>query len=193
MKRRYPIEEEIEMLKNKFLNLRIIFFCGILLISSLTFGENKATSLLFVQTAQAGNLIPIQGKKDYFTLTLKNIAPVTIYFSDRPKRISGQIEMGKFIQEVFKSMKNDPPNATIEIFEGRASEDVLIIELMNGTYDKAKKELVYEVRILKDKKQINGLAHYLSRNDAKLPEKFGVVGVFIDDDEDEHICGEELF
>ena len=42
---------------------------------------------MFVQSAHAGSFVSVAGEDNLYTFTLSDIAPQTIYFSDRPERI----------------------------------------------------------------------------------------------------------
>ena len=69
--------------------------------------ELEAEQSMFVQTAQR---ITSDGK----TLTLNEVTPSTLYFSDRPKRIVGHMATTDFVDlwgEGENSFEADPPNA----------------------------------------------------------------------------------
>jgi hypothetical protein len=69
----------------------------------------KAPEFLFVQTAK--NIAYKDG-----VLTLQDVSPVTVFFSDRPKRIVGNVRNDVFFQkwtEGSNSFKRDPPNAVL--------------------------------------------------------------------------------
>jgi hypothetical protein len=71
--------------------------------------------LLFVQNA-------LSGRFDGKTLTLTGVGP-TIFFSDRPYRVAGQVRTAEFIGHWDKGSDNfaeNPPNATLSVF-GRTS------------------------------------------------------------------------
>jgi hypothetical protein len=80
----------------------------------------QAPEFLFVQTAN-----DIAYKDG--VLTLQEISPVTLFFSDRPKRIVGHVRNDVFLQkwtEGKNSFKSDPPNAMaydVKALQGRAS------------------------------------------------------------------------
>lgn len=68
--------------------------------------------MLFVQSAKRVTLT--SGK-----LTLSGVAPTTVFFSDRPRRIAGHVattEMIPLWSEGQNSFLKDPPNATISAF-----------------------------------------------------------------------------
>jgi len=60
-------------------------------------------------------------------LRLKNIAPTTLYFSDRPDRIVGRVTTQKYVDYWAlgdNSFKSDPPNAVISVLLGEEAEDI---------------------------------------------------------------------
>ena len=69
----------------------------------------KAPEFLFVQTAK-----DIAYKDG--VLTLQDVSPVTVFFSDRPQRIVGHVRNDLFLKkwaEGSNSFKSDPPNAVL--------------------------------------------------------------------------------
>jgi hypothetical protein len=60
-------------------------------------------------------------------LTLNGIAPTTLYFSDRPQRITGHVPTEEFFDswgEGENSFASDPPNAVLSIFSEDEVNDV---------------------------------------------------------------------
>ena len=58
------------------------------------------------------------GSFDGKTLTLKGVGP-TLYFSDRPERITGQLRTSEFVGHWTKGSRQlclNPPNATLSVF-----------------------------------------------------------------------------
>lgn len=88
-------------------------------------GEKQSSSELFVSTSES---MKFDGKK----ITFSGINSNVIWFTDRPERKSGNVQLGKFV-EAWNSgsdgFKADPPNAVVTI-EGRVEEPV-IVELSN--------------------------------------------------------------
>lgn len=90
-------------------------------------------------------------------ITLKKISPITIFFSDRPKRIAGHMTTKDFVDEWSEgdnSFEADPPNAALSIF---GKDEIVDIEvtLMNPRFDED--NLVYDIAILEeDVKPISG-------------------------------------
>ena len=86
----------------------------------------QMAQLLFVQNA-AGVAFDASGR----TMTLKGLAPTTLFFSDRPVRIAGHYrtdEYLRFWKDGPDSFLKDPPNATLSVFDAGTSEltDVVV-------------------------------------------------------------------
>ena len=142
----------------------------------------KPVRFMFVQNANSGSLIPLQAKENLYTLTLKDVFPQTIFFSDRPERVTGQAPMQKFLDGLCFSRAN-PPNAAIEILGGSEEADLIVVELFDPVYTAVNKTLRYTVSILE--KPDLSYAIFNERHDKSLPESFGPVALFIDDCSDD--------
>lgn len=62
-------------------------------------------------------------------LTLTNVAPTTLFFTDRPERLAGNMKTAAFIpfwSEGNDSFKSDPPNADLSILEGKELKQVVV-------------------------------------------------------------------
>lgn len=119
--------------------------------------KEQKLELLFVQNATSGTF---DGK----TLTLEGMGP-TIFFSDRPERVTGQVLTQEFISHWGKSKDNnfdvDPPNATLSIF-GKDKVTSAVVELRNPKL--VGNTLAYNVKVLK----------------GDLPKSFQESSLFID-------------
>jgi len=103
----------------------------------------KAPEFLFVQTAK--NVAYKDG-----VLTLQDVSPVTVFFSDRPQRIVGNVRNDLFFQkwtEGSNSFKSDPPNAVLSVFNDKAPPMSAVVVLNNPRLEG--KNLAYDVRTLK--------------------------------------------
>ena len=123
-----------------------------------TLAKDEA-DFLFVQTAR-GMSYDDAAK----TLTLEGVSPVTLFFSDRPERIAGNMTTAKFVpfwSEGKDSFLQDPPNADLSIIE-------------NG-------ELRQTVVVLRDP-QLDGedLRYTVEIVDGEMPRTGSEVSVFID-------------
>ena len=99
--------------------------------------------LLFVQNAASGSF---DGK----TLTLKGVGS-TLFFSDRPERITGHVRTSDFVGHWTKGADNfaaNPPNATLSVFGAKEVSSVVVVltnpKLSGNT-------LSYTVKILEGK------------------------------------------
>jgi hypothetical protein len=106
--------------------------------------EEKKADFLFVQSAKSMSFDPATNK-----LTLENVSPVTVFFTDRPERIAGNMNTTRFIpfwSEGKDSFKSDPPNADISIVEGKELKQT-VVELQDPVLEGS--NLTYTVKLLK--------------------------------------------
>ena len=85
----------------------------------------KQADFLFVQTANSMSF-----EKSTRKLTLHGVSPITVFFSDRPERIAGNMKTAAFVpfwSEGKNSFLSDPPNADISILEGGALRQVVAV------------------------------------------------------------------
>lgn len=112
---------------------------------------------LFVQTAHS---MSYQNGK----LTLSKLAPTTLFFSDRPDRVTGHISSEEFVQSWDQgedSFESNPPNAVLSIFHPDMVSDI-VVELTDPVLNN--NELTYTVIIL----------------DGEMPAEGGPSSLFID-------------
>ena len=103
----------------------------------------KAPEFRFVQTAK-----DIAYKDG--VLTMQDVSPVTVFFSDRPQRIVGHVRNDLFLKkwaEGGNSFKSDPPNAVLSVFNEKTPPTGAVVVLSNPRLDG--KNLAYDVRTLK--------------------------------------------
>jgi hypothetical protein len=125
--------------------------------------SNQKVQLMFVQTSEDFKANP----KDK-TLRLVNVNPQTLYFSDRPKRVAGNLTIPAYFDEWTDkagpdNFKNDPPNATLSVYEGSNKENTLaVIEISNPVMEG--KDLIYKYKII----------------EGEMPKSGGETALFID-------------
>jgi hypothetical protein len=80
---------------------------------------------LFVQSSKGMTFDKSTNK-----LTLTSVSPITLFFTDRPERIAGNMSTTAFIpfwSEGKDSFKSDPPNADVSILEGNALRQTVAV------------------------------------------------------------------
>jgi hypothetical protein len=88
-------------------------------------GAAKEADFLFVQSSKGMAFDKATSK-----LTLTGVSPVTIFFTDRPERIAGNMRTAAFIPfwgEGKDSFKADPPNADISLLDGNALRQIVVV------------------------------------------------------------------
>jgi hypothetical protein len=105
--------------------------------------EGKTADFLFVQTSKK-----LTYDKSTNKLTLVDVAPMTVFFTDRPERLAGNMKTTAFIpfwSEGKDSFKSNPPNADVSILEGSNLKQV-VVELQNP--ELIGDNLTYTVKVL---------------------------------------------
>jgi len=117
--------------------------------------------LMYVQSAED---LRVDAAKT--TLRLVKVNSQTLYFSDRPKRIAGNLKLADFLKTWKEGRDNfgaDPPNATLSVYEpGRADPTLVVVTLTKPVVDGA--DLLYTYKIV----------------EGAMPAKGGATSVFID-------------
>ena len=87
------------------------------------FSQDQTTEWLFVQNAESVSL------KDG-VLTLYDVSPTTLFFSDRPERIAAHGTTAEFVtfwQQVSDDgFGEDPPNAVLAFATGDTTDDIVL-------------------------------------------------------------------
>src|SRR5664279_2700055 len=63
-------------------------------------------------------------------LTLVGVSPVTLFFSDRPERIAGNMKTADFVPFWSKghdSFEKDPPNADVSVLDGSNMRQIIVV------------------------------------------------------------------
>ncbi len=114
---------------------------------------------MFVQTARGIT-------SDGATLTLRDVTPSTLFFSDRPQRVVGHMTTAEFVElwgEGDNSFEADPPNAVLSFLEpGADAPTDAVIVIKNPTLSDG--QLSYSVDLL----------------EGTVPNDSGPVTLFID-------------
>jgi hypothetical protein len=120
--------------------------------------EATAPSYLYTMSAKSGQFA--NGR-----LSLKDV-PAVVYFSDRPYRLSGTLNVDAFDRQWDRgpdSFRLDPPNATLSVL-GADGADNIVVELSDPQVAAQEDGISFKVRVLR----------------GELPESFGTSALFID-------------
>jgi hypothetical protein len=119
--------------------MSIVAVCAIAKLAT----AQTSPSLLFVQTAQ---------KIDYKdgVMTLYDVPPQTMFFTDRPNRVVGNLPTSSFVAKWTtdkgpNGFASDPPNAAVTVFQPDGPKTA-IVELSKPQLDGNK--LSYNVKVL---------------------------------------------
>ncbi|MCO5125556.1 MAG: hypothetical protein M9915_17690 [Rhizobacter sp.] len=117
-------------------------FAGAALSIKPALAQAKQADFLFVQNA--ASMSYANGK-----LTMKDVSPVTIFFSDRPERIAGNMPTQAWVpfwSDGKDSFAKDNPNANLSVLEkDKALEDIVVTlsnPVLNG------RDLSYDVKLV---------------------------------------------
>jgi hypothetical protein len=119
----------------------------------------EAEQSMFVQTARSVT-------SDGATVTLHDVTPATLYFSDRPQRVVGHMTTADFVDlwdEGDNSFATDPPNAVLAFVEAGADAPAdAVVVIKTPVLDDG--QLSYSVDVL----------------EGTVPAQSGPVTLFID-------------
>lgn len=117
--------------------------------------------MMFIQSAED---LKVDAARNSFRLVKVN--PQTVYFSDRPQRIAGNIKLADYLKtwkEGRDSFNADPPNATLSVYEpGQAEPTLVVVKITKPVVEGA--DLVYGYKVL----------------EGKMPAAGGATTLFID-------------
>jgi hypothetical protein len=108
--------------------------------------NETAEHVLFMFVQEAANETSVKNEDGNYTLTLLNVVPYTMYFSDRPAQIAGFLPMEPFIQGFDRSY----PNAALSLVDADENMDAVILALSSPRYDNQKGALTYKAKLLED-------------------------------------------
>ena len=140
---------------------KTIVAVSLILFAFVMFAHAEETEeiVFFVQSAKSVEFDAGSG-----ILTLKDVSPVMIWFTDRPQHLAGHETIQEFVATWGKgkdSFAADPPNATLSVFQGDHVLDAVVVlsdPRLKGN------NLVYHVDIL----------------EGKIPATAGISTLFID-------------
>jgi hypothetical protein len=134
-------------------------------------------SVLAVLDAKKGTFDSASGK-----VTLSQVAPRAIWFTDRPARQTGAYTLPQLLSTFFDGQP--PPNAALEFEGADEKSDVTVVQVSDPKYDGEKNQLIFTAKIVGDPttelRPDTALADFVRRHDGKIPKSFGSTRLFID-------------
>jgi len=113
--------------------------------------EVKTVEVLFVQSAHSAAF-------DGNTLTLKDVSPSTLFFSDRPERIAGHYTNDEYLKvwtEGRDSFLKDPPNAVVSVFTQPGADPTdVVVTLRNPRI--SGRDLKYDIKWIRGRPPSEG-------------------------------------
>ena len=148
--------------------------------SPVVIGADDGTAFLFVQTFGAGSLVPAAGEGNDLILTADHLAGQTLYFSDRPERIVGMVPTAELLGTGGDGLgftPVNPPNGALVLPDDR----ILVVELIDPTYDPATGQVTYQLRVLEDVADADLSLETVPLSAAEAAGDFDAASLFIDD------------
>ena len=105
--------------------------------------KSEMAELLFVQNSHDVSL-------EKGRLTLKNVGPTTLFFTDRPQRTAGHMTTKDFVDDWGvgeNSFADNPPNAALSIFGQDEIVDI-VLTLKNPRLEGD--DLIYDIAVLEE-------------------------------------------
>lgn len=144
--------------------------------------EEKIGTSLYIQNAKSGFFIPVEGKKNLYILTLKNVLAWTIHITDSPEYAATKLHTRTFLDTV--DFSHEPLSAVIELIEGHEEADLITVRLTEPVYDPEEETLKYKAEIIShdyapEYAKRHAGEDLIARVDERIPETFGDVIVYI--------------
>ena len=152
----------------------------------------EAISVLYTLSAEAGTLTPVEGSTTDFDLVMLPADRHTVWFSDRPARLSGTLDTADLVDDwAGFGFIADPPTVALVLHEAVDSADTLVAELSEPVYDEATGGFMATVRILDGVggQGTSQFEHFSSTADNALPTSFTGISIFINDESGRVIDG----
>jgi hypothetical protein len=152
--------------------------------------SNADISFMFVQTFGAGSIDAATDGVELLLLVADHVAGQTLYFSDRPERIVGMVPTEKLLGSGANSSgigftPENPPNAALVL----PGDKILVVELIDPSYDPASGQIRYQLRVLDDVTQLDLKLDSEPLTAADAVGDFTAASLFIDDcDPGQVIC-----
>ena len=145
--------------------VRQVFILGAVILSMVACATTSTSSspssdkaqLMFVQIADDVKVDPATS-----TFRLVKVNPQTLYFSDRPVRIAGHMNLPAYLKEWTSKAGKDnfganPPNAVLSVYEpGQPDNTLAAVKITNPVVDGT--DLIYTYKLIEGKLPAGGAA-----------------------------------
>lgn len=109
----------------------------------------KPESLLFVQGAKGATLTPKDNKLGTYELKLEQVDPYVSYFTDAPKRATGQMLTSEFYINWYAAKIKFKPNVAMQSIDTSTKMSInRIFTLSAPAYDKKARTVTYQATLL---------------------------------------------
>lgn len=138
----------------------------------------EQTSVLLVAEAKSGTFT--KADNGTYTLSMSGVEPDMVWFTDRPARHAGRVEVQKALDALYEDASG-PPNAALSSAHPETGEEqIVIVELTDPQYDAASATLSFNALSLEEPKQ--GLEKYADKDVAAnlISETLNEPVLFID-------------
>ena len=146
------VETEVDMFKLTFLATSLL--TALIALPHWGWAQNHTAPETTLQVLFVQNGAGVVFDKNASTLRLKNVSNSTLWFSDRPERLAGQIPTReefvpkwKELREGKDSFVKDPPNAVVSVLEvGQADLQNVVVKLQNPRMEGD--DLIYDITVI---------------------------------------------
>lgn len=173
----------------------ILFFLALVsVLSLLTSGPASAkrpvalppeeVSLLFAVTGADATMRLLPGSGDRYAFAMRGADPTTVWFSDRPARLSGVLPTSGLIKQWQGfGFAAEPPNVAITLRNSIGSTDTIVAVMRRPSFNNGVLRATMQVLTRHQADSLTGnLAVHGDRSDPDgIPASIGSVSVFIDD------------
>lgn len=147
--------------------------------------EEKTGTSLYIQNAKSGffiPVIPVEGEKNLYILTLKDVSTWTIHITDTPEYATTKLHTRIFLDTV--DFSHEPLSAVIELIEGHEEADLITVRLTEPVYNPEEETLKYKAEIISHDYAPEYVKRHVgedlvARVDEGIPGTFGDVIVYI--------------
>ncbi len=140
---------------------------------------------MIVQTAASGTFTASPSEPETWLLSLSNIAPRVLLFTERPRREVGTTNIETFLNNTWNNPSSNnfntkPPHAVLLIHDtNEGHEEAVVISLSKPEYNHETGTLIYKTKIL-GKGDPETLSVMKDKDVTNFPENFDSPVLFID-------------